>query len=341
MAGDPVRTIDGSMGGGQVLRSALSLAAVAGEAVRIERVRGDRDDPGLKAQHLAGLRALAAVCDADVEGAERGSETVVFDPGTPTPGEYAVDVGTAGAVTLVFETLLPLSASLDGPVSVTATGGTDVAWSPTLAYYRRVRLPLARRAGLHAAVEPDRRGFYPEGGGQATLHVVPGAPAPLSLVDRGDLRGVRVRSLASADLADAEVARRQADAATAALDRSLDVPVLQRTVATVDAPSTGSSVLVVLDYADAVAGFTALGEPGRPAEAVGEAAAGDAREFHRGPGVVDEYAGDQLVLPLVLGGGRVRLPAVTGHVETNVALARAFGHDPSLDERDEGAMLSG
>jgi RNA 3'-terminal phosphate cyclase (ATP) len=334
-----MRTIDGGDGGGQVLRSALSLAAVRGEPVRVEHVRGDRPNPGLKHQHLAGLQAIAAVCDATVDGDELGSETVVFDPGEPEPGEYTVDVGTAGAVTLVFETLLPLSATLDGPVSVTATGGTDVAWSPTLDYYERVRLPLARRAGLHAAVEPARRGFYPEGGGEATLRVAPGDPRPLSLVDRGALEGVRVLSLASDDLAD-DVAGRQADAA-AALQGRLDAPVRERTVTAVDARSTGSSVLVVLDYAGTTAGFTALGEPGRPAEDVGEAAAADALGFHDGPAAVDEYTGDQLVLPFALGGGRVRLPAVTDHVETNVAVARAFGADLSVEADADGAVLSG
>ncbi|WP_440992116.1 RNA 3'-terminal phosphate cyclase [Haloarchaeobius baliensis] len=336
-----MRTIDGGDGGGQVLRSALSLAAVRGEAVRVENVRGNRPNPGLKHQHLAGLAVIAAVCDAEVSGDDLGSETVVFDPGDPDPGEYAVDVGTAGAVTLVFETLLPLSATLDAPISVTATGGTDVAWSPTLDYYRRVRLPLARRFGLHAAVEPARRGFYPEGGGEATLHVAPGAPRSCSLTERGDLDGVRVSSVASDDLADAEVAERQARAATAAVRAAVDVPVRERCVATVDARSTGSAVLVVLEYADSVAGFDALGEPGRPAEDVGESAAGDAVAFHEGPGVVDEYAADQLVLPLSLCGGRARLAAVTDHVETNVAVARAFGFDLSLEEHDAGAVLSG
>ncbi|MFC4406466.1 RNA 3'-terminal phosphate cyclase [Haloarchaeobius iranensis] len=336
-----MRTIDGGDGGGQVLRSALSLAAVRGEPVRVERVRGDRPDPGLKHQHLAGLQAIAAVCDATVEGDELGSETVVFDPGEPEPGEHTVEVGTAGAVTLVFETLLPLSAALDGPMSVTATGGTDVAWSPTLDYYERVRLPLARRAGLHAAVEPLRRGFYPEGGGEATLRVAPGEPRALSLTDRGALEGVRVLSVATDDLADADVDERQATAATAAVRAAVDAPVRERAVTSVDAPSTGSSVLVVLDYEQSVAGFTALGEPGRPAEDVGEAAAADALDFHDGPGVVDSHTGDQLVLPLAVGGGRVRLPAATDHVETNVAVAQGFGYDVSLGEREDEARLSG
>lgn len=354
------RTIDGSAGGGQILRSALALAGVAGEPVRVENVRGDRPNPGLKHQHRACVEAAAAVCDADVDGAELGSETVVFDPGEPAGGEVAVDVGTAGAVTLVFETVLPLSVALDEPLAVTATGGTDVAWSPTVDYYRRVRLPLARAAGWPATLDVDRRGFYPEGGGRATLTVEPGESTRVAVDERGDLAAARVHAVAGADLAaDADVHSRLAEAATEALgDAGVDVAAVE-TMAAEDAPSTGAAVLVELDYAESVAGFGALGEPGRPAEAVGEAAASDALAFHEATGTrarddgdgtppdampssatqsgatppaVDEYAADQLVLPLALGGGRVRPAAITDHVRTNCAVARTFGHDVRVED---------
>jgi len=348
------RVVDGSAGGGQMLRSALALAAVAGDAVRVEDVRGDRPEPGLRHQHLACVEAAAAVCDADVDGAELGSETVVFDPGEPQGGEVAVDVGTAGAVTLVFETVLPLSLAVDEPLAVTVTGGTDVAWSPTVDYYRRVRLPLARAAGWRATIDVVRRGFYPEGGGRATLAVEPGEPTPVAVDERGSFDRARVHAVASADLAEAaDVHARTADAAAAALEAArVDVAETRTTVAD-GAPSAGASVLVELEYGETVAGFSSLGEPGRPAEDVGEAAASDALAFHEatrtGGGddsgtpprstpagtrrpAVDAHAADQLVLPLALGGGRVRPAAVTDHVRTNCAVARAFGHDVRVED---------
>lgn len=356
------REIDGGDGGGQILRSALALAGVTGDPVRVTDVRGDRDDPGLKPQHLACVEAAAAVCDADVTGATLGSETVTFDAGDSTGGAVAVDVETAGAVTLVFETVLPFATVLDEPLSVTATGGTDVTWSPTLAYYRRVRLPLARRFGWHATVEPDRRGFYPAGGGGATLHVAPSTPStqpPVTLTDRGELRGARIDAVATTDLADADVADRMArgaaDALAAANTLSVanrpeganthsganrpeeantlaaaDVPVVERTTRVVEADSTGASVCVELAYEHTVAGFDALGEPGRPAEAVGEAAATDALAFHETVApvpVVDAFAADQLVLPLALGAGTVLPERITAHVAANCRVARAFGFD--------------
>lgn len=331
-----MKTVDGGEGGGQLLRSALSLSGITGTPVRVENVRGNRPDPGLKHQHLACVEAAAAVCDATVEGAELGSEALAFEPDPPSGGDVAVDVGTAGAITLVFETVLPFAVAIDEPLAVTATGGTDVAWSPPLAYYERVRLPLVRRFGWHAVVERDRRGFYPEGGGRATLHVAPSTSTRATLTDRGSFEGARVDAVASHDLADADVGGRMTDAAMEAL-REGGVSVRTATTRRADASSTGASVVVTLSYDDAVAGFSALGQPGTPAEAVGEQAVDDALAFHRAPSgpVVDEHAADQLVLQLALAGGRVRIPEMTEHVATNLALVQSFGFDVDTDDGGE------
>jgi RNA 3'-terminal phosphate cyclase (ATP) len=181
--------LDSSDGGGQLVRTALSLSAVRGVPFRMERVRGDRPNPGLKRQHLACVEAVAALTDADVEGAAVGSETLRFEPtvrpGAATaPDEVAVDVGTAGSVTLVADTLLPLATRIDGPVRADLTGGTDVRWSPSTDYLRRVKLPLLRSFGLDADVGVDRRGFYPAGGGTLDLRLRPSSLDPIELGTR-------------------------------------------------------------------------------------------------------------------------------------------------------------
>ena len=62
--------IDGSHGegGGQILRSTLSLAVITGRQVRIEKLRANRKKPGLAAQHLTSVQAAAMLCDAEVKG---------------------------------------------------------------------------------------------------------------------------------------------------------------------------------------------------------------------------------------------------------------------------------
>jgi len=62
--------IDGSYGEGcgQILRTSLSLAAITGRSLRIERIRAGCQKPGLAAQHLTAVRAAAAICQAKVYG---------------------------------------------------------------------------------------------------------------------------------------------------------------------------------------------------------------------------------------------------------------------------------
>lgn len=336
--------LDGSEAGGQFLRTALALAALDGDPVKIEGIRGARSTPGLRPQHRTAVRLLSEICDAEVEGASEGSTDVTFRPDEIRGGRYSVDVGTAGSLTLLFDAVLPLATRIDEPLAVTATGGTDVKWSPTVAYFRRVKLPLLREYGLQAAVEVDRRGFYPAGGGRATLWLAPSSIDPIRLTERGTPTAARVDSVATTDLADASVAERQADAVIEGLEGSArddrpELPVVERTVRSVDADSTGSAVLLRVDTETAVAGFDSLGEKGTPAEDVGQDVVDAVREFLAHDAPVDRHMGDQLAVFLALAGGRVRIPTATDHVRTVVDLLRSFGYDVSVAGTDRPTLV--
>ncbi|RKD98357.1 RNA 3'-terminal phosphate cyclase [Halopiger aswanensis] len=354
---DADRELDGSSAGGQFLRTALDLAALKNETVRLEHVRGDRSTPGLRHQHLAVLETMAEICDADVSGSELGAETVAFDPeladgdsratGTATPqlegGEYAVDIGTAGSVTLLFDSLLPLATILESPLRVTATGGTDVKWSPPLDYFRHVKLPLLRRYGLTAACEVERRGFYPDGGGRTTLHLAPSTIEPIELAERGSLEDVRIYSTESESLADRDVAFRQVEGALERLgveeregESGSDLEIAERCETTAASPSPGSALVVRIDHGTGVAGFTALGERGKPAERVGEDAADAANRFleREDAAPVDRHMADQLLVFLAIAGGRVRVPEVTDHVAASCELLEDFGAAIEIEGED-------
>ncbi|MFD1563337.1 RNA 3'-terminal phosphate cyclase [Haloarchaeobius amylolyticus] len=345
------RVLDGSSAGGQFLRTALALSVLENEPVRLENVRGDRPDPGLAHQHLAALETITHVCDADVSGDELGAETIEFEPGLETDsdrtgrgrlggGEYEINIGTAGSVTLLFETLLPLATALESPLSVTVTGGTDVAWSPPLDYLRYVKLPLLRRFGLAAACEIDRRGFYPAGGGRATLQLAPSDLERVDLVDRGPIEGLRVYSTESASLAERDVAHRQAEGALERLGRDAEPDLEERCETTAESACPGSALVVRLDHGTGVAGFSALGERGTPAERVGEDTADAATRFLEGSAPVDRHMADQLLVVLAVAGGRVRIPAVTDHVETGCTLLEEFGIDVDRERDGETTVVS-
>jgi RNA 3'-terminal phosphate cyclase (ATP) len=330
--------LDGGDAGGGYLRTALAMAALTERPVRVENVRGDRPEPGLKPQHAAAVEAVAALCDATVTGVDQGSETVIFEPGGRPSGSASVAVGTAGSITLVFDTVLPLALAADAPIRLRVTGGTDVAWSPPLTTYRRVKLPLLRRLGVPVAVDATRRGFYPVGGGAATLTLGPAEPDPLALDERGVPERVRVYSLASAGLADADVAKRQAEAAVDRLE-STGRTIHERVVGYVESDSPGSVCTVRADYENGIAGLDALGEKGKPAEKVGREPVDALGTFEETGAAVDRYLADQLLPFLAMVGGAVTVPAVTDHVASGVDLLARFGCDVTV--ADEATAAGG
>jgi RNA 3'-terminal phosphate cyclase (ATP) len=331
-------TVDGTEGGGQLLRTALSLSTITGTPFRIEDVRGARPTPGLKPQHLAAVRVVADYCDATVEGAELGADALTFRPGDERRTTLDVDVGTAGSVTLLFDTALPIAVTGDEPLELTATGGTDVKWAPTMAYHRLVKLPLLADCGIEADVELTRTGFYPAGGGEATLRSAPSSLSPLDLDRRGDLERVEIYSTAAESLSDRTVADRQAEGAREEL-AAADLPADVRRVEYVETDSPGSSLLLRGVYEEGLVGVDALGERSRTAEAVADDAVQEFRAVHATDAAVDPFMADQLLVVLALAGGRVRIPTLTDHVRTNLDLLAQFGSDVAVDRRADGTLV--
>lgn len=331
-------TIDGRPGGGQILRTSLCLSAIEQTPFTIEKIRGSRPEPGLKPQHLATIRTVATLCDAEVTGSTLGSTELAFEPGPLRANSIDIDIGTAGSMTLLFDAVLPIAVGIEDVIVLMATGGTDVKWSPSMAYFRRVKLPLLARFGYLGSVEVERTGFYPEGGGRASLTIEPATIEPIQLLDRGLLDQVDVCSKASEGLAKQEVAERQAQRAALLLERE-DIPVRNTAVDHVESTSDGSALLVRADYQGSVVGFDALGERGKPSEAVAEHAVSRFLDFHHGEASVDTYMGDQILVFLAIAGGQVRAPRLTDHLESNVSVIEQFGYNLEIDRRPDGSVV--
>jgi RNA 3'-terminal phosphate cyclase (ATP) len=328
--------VDGSYGegGGQILRTALALAAITGRAVRIEKVRARRKNPGLAAQHLTGVRAVAAICDAQVSGDELGSPTLTFAPGRlPQWGDYVFDVaearegGSAGATSLVLQTILLPLALAGGDSTATIRGGTHVAWSPPFDYARDVWLPTLAQMGLVGTLELVKWGWYPVGQGevQVTIKGMGSASrlSPLDLVERGEL--LRVWGRAVAANLPSHIPQRMATRARSLLE---DVGVdTQIEPLRVRAACPGAGIFVTAEYENVRAGFSALGAKGKPSERVAEEAVA-ALLAHREVGTsLDQHLADQLVLPLALTGEASSFTAerVSRHLTTNAWVVEQFG----------------
>lgn len=182
--------MDGSQGegGGQILRSALSLSLCTGQAFRIENIRARRKKPGLLHQHLTAVLAARAVGGAEVVGAELGSQTLEFRPGKVRPGRHRFAVGTAGSATLVFQTILPPLMTADGPSFIELEGGTHNPLAPPFDFLTGSFLPLIERMGAAVQGRLERPGFYPAGGGRFEASIEPaGSLGRLELMERGPI----------------------------------------------------------------------------------------------------------------------------------------------------------
>lgn len=327
-------TIDGSYGegGGQVLRTSLTLAMLTGRTVQVEHIRAGRPKPGLAAQHLTAVRVAAAICDATVSGDEMGSQKLRFQPGgPPRAGDYAFDVaqvrgaGSAGSVSLVLQTVLLPLALASGPSRLTLRGGTHVAWSPSFPYLQEVYLPTVARLGLQVTLELKEWGFYPAGGGEIVAQVAGNAPGvrPLSLTGRGPLQ--RIWGTAVASNLPAHIAQRMANRARNLLAREDLTTNLQARRVRTNGP--GAGIFLLTEYEQGVrAGFTAYGRKGLPAERVARAACRDLLRHHHSGAPVDMHLADQLVLPLAVADGVSHFTTcrVMEHLRTNTWVVEQF-----------------
>lgn len=327
-------TIDGSHGegGGQVLRTSLALSALLGREVRIEAIRAGRPGPGLAAQHLASVHAAARVCSAQVRGAALRSMSLTFRPGPLAGGQFRLDVGTAGAATLVLQTVLPCLLFARADACVQITGGTDVPWSPPQEYLAHVFLPALADMGATVDFDCLVPGFYPKGGGviEARVRPVSRALGPLSWSERGELRSLRAFSVAEARLP-AHIIRRQLDGARSALGSV----GLRTESAHPQSLSPGTALVIAARFERGAAGFTALGERGRPAEEVGRAAGEEAAAFLAGSATVDRHLADQLLLYAAIAAGETTFVTdeVTEHLRTNAWVIAQFLDAPiEIDE---------
>jgi len=335
-------TIDGSKGegGGQILRTALSLSAILGRSLQVVNIRAGRKQPGLRPQHVAAVKAAAAICNASVEGAREHSYELLFEPQTPPQaGAYRFEIGTAGSTTLLLQTVLIPLALAGGHSQVTIGGGTHVSWSPPFEYLEQVFLPAIAPLGYHAELSLVQWGFYPKGGGKLIAEI-DGAHAsatgsapqqaavrprlqPAWSQSRGELRALSVHS-AAANVGNQVTARQ----ASQAYNR-LAAAGLHPTTHLLNPPSAGpgTCVWILAEYDGGLrAGFTGYGRQGYPAERVADDAVNAFLAFHASDATIDPHLADQLVLPLCLTGQPIayRTSEITQHLLTNIWVVAQF-----------------
>jgi RNA 3'-terminal phosphate cyclase (ATP) len=330
--------LDGAQGegGGQILRTALTLSLLTGRPFRVDRIRANRDRPGLRPQHLAAVQAAAELGNADVSGASVGSRSLTFRPGAVGRRDLAIDIGTAGSTAMVLHTLhLPLALAEGAGVRLTLEGGTFNLAAPSFPFLAATWAAHMRDLGLPVAVAMPSAGFFPAGGGRLEAWVEPGEPRAIVRDSRGP---VEVRAEAGVcglphSIAERMLARAEERLGSLGIDLAVDLA---------EWPGRGPGAAIALTATDGTtpATFVGLGRKGKPAEAVADEAVEELLAYLSVPdAAIDPHSADQLLLPLALAEGRsvYTTPEATEHLRTNARTIAAFLDRPIvIDEADGG-----
>ena len=322
--------IDGSTGegGGQILRTSMTLASIFRIPIRVSNIRARRREPGLRPQHLQAVQAAAKLTNGSLNGASVGSTEIKYFPGELLE-DYrgSIDTGTAGSVSLIAQTIVPISIFGGTHLDVRIVGGTEVPNSPTVDYLQQLLLPVYRSLGAHVEIMIERRGYYPRGGGIVRITSAPGQskPSPLSFAEterRAEKQEVNILSV-SRSLPE-HISSRQSASARSLLEKEGFARTVQRLDSSGPSLSPGSSMLVYIQTGNTMIGSSSLGERGKRAELVGEEAAINFLNECSDLPNVDSHLADMLVTLacLINGTSRFTTSRISDHFTTNSEIAK-------------------
>ncbi len=336
--------IDGAHGegGGQILRTAVGLAALTCEPITITNIRAGRSNPGLRPQHLTAISLVATLCNGHTEGLSVGSKKIVFHPGKTAPGSYTFDIGTAGSIPLVFQTCILAGLDTNAPISITVTGGTDVKSAPSWEYFTQIFLAHLRKMNIPVESTLHKRGYYPKGGGQATLLLSPLQNSLLPLKPPAEYTVKSIKGVIHlTDLPD-HIAKRMKHAAIKTVLSDYPSVLIRTEQDTSLSPGTG--ITLWTDAADILLGHNTLGEKGVPAEKIGQTAASELLKEIHSQSTVDVYAADQLLPYMAIAAiehgktSTFRVRTITGHAETHIWLLSQF-YDISITQNKQSSYV--
>ena len=313
--------LSGQNGGGQILRSSLTLSMLTGQPFRLNQIRGARPKPGLARQHLTCVKAAAEICNGAVDGAEIGSTEIIFHPGAVTAGDYKFAIGTAGSTTLLAQTLLPALWQSDQTSTLTLEGGTHNPMAPPMDYLTRVYLPTLKKMGITIETSLERYGFIPAGGGLIHFKIPGGQKiVPIKILERGEELERRIHCISSH--IPPEVARKE----TKALLNQLEWPensIFIETPSNADCP--GNVLAAEVSFANVTERVTAFGSFGKTSKRVAQEVAKMMQNYLGSEATVGRNLADQLLLPMALAGeGAIHTSAPSNHVKTNIKVIESF-----------------
>ncbi len=323
--------IDGSFGegGGQVLRTALTLSLLTGRDLQISNIRAGRKRPGLLRQHLTCVKAAIKISGGQATGVKPGSTELYFKPGQVLAGDYHFAIGTAGSTSLVCQTIfLPLA--LTGQTSrITFEGGTHNGMSPSVTFLDKSWLPIMKGIGIDTILSLEKYGFYPAGGGRWTLTINPMAIAQTQVLSFPVLCPPIPEYLFDTLKATVLLSRLRRSVATDEIAEVQQQTGMEETASEVivtDSSGPGNSVILTTDGSQSVVPgfsycFEETGDINLAEKKVAQRVSQRYLGFVNSNAQIDEHLADQLLLPmLVAGSGEFTTTKLSSHTITNIAI---------------------
>jgi RNA 3'-terminal phosphate cyclase (ATP) len=307
--------IDGSYGegGGQILRTAVALSAIIGENIHVTNIRRNRPKEGLKPQHLMSIETAAMLCDADIKGTFPGSTDIYFSPSEIKGINDTISIGTAGSIPLLMQAIMPIASFAKEKTKLRISGGTDVAWSPSIDYLKEVTLKALKMMGYQADITLIERGYYPKGEGFAEIEIVPSKLRGFYHISENQNDNKIIYGISHCSRLPEHVAKRQAESAVKILGeigKEADIDITSDNFT-----STGSGITLW----SGLSGSVSISKKGLPAEKVGEYAAKEMLNELLSGAEVDVHLADQLIPYLGLAGdGSFTVREISKHCLTNM-----------------------
>jgi len=295
-------------GGGQIIRSAITLSCITKQPIHLENIRKNRKIPGLRPQHLTAITILQKISNARVIGAEIGSTELKFIPNNIENLELVEDVGTAGSISLILQVLIPAVAISQKKLNLTIKGGTDVLWSPTIDYTKHVLREAYSRMGIKFSLELTKRGYYPKGGGEVCLQVYPSHLKSISFTER---RTNNAKLICTFSKISEEKIKDQIEEIKKELTKENFVVEVE--IKNQEAIDSGASLLIYSIDENSIIGVDALFDKKIQRFSI------DIDKFVNSLAIDDNLA-DMLVVPASLGGEKTtfQVREITKHLETNL-----------------------
>jgi len=316
--------IDGSFGegGGQILRTSLSLSMITGKPFHIRNIRANRKKPGLMRQHLTSVNAAAEISNADVKGDALGSCELYFAPKQVIAGKYHFSIGTAGSCTLVLQTVLPALLTAGNTSELILEGGTHNPFAPPFDFIAKTFLPIINRMGATVQISLESPGFYPAGGGKIRAEITPSSVlSKIDLTERGEIKRHQVRAMVanlSETIGEREI--RYIQKKRAEWNQN-DMRVENIS----NSKGPGNAVVIEIESGHITEVFTGFGKRGVRAEDVAERTLHEAQEYIDADAPTGKHLADQLLIYMaVSGGGKIRTLSPSQHTETNIKVIKEF-----------------